>query len=145
MIVTKIERQRRRPERHSLFIDGEFVFCILNESLIRYGLRAGDTITPATLRALETEGETFLARTTATNFLRKRRRTENELRLRLAEDEFREETIGLIVGYFKEKKLIDDWEYCRAFVRDAQLRKPTGNRLLSVRLRQKGISPVIIR
>jgi|SRR3990172_3099064 len=140
MIVTGIERRKNHPDRYSIFVDGEFTLGVRSEVLLAAGLREGDTLTPDRIEALRNEEELGAARSTAARYLGRRRRTEWEIRRRLTSREFPPAVINRVVGELVSSGQLNDREYVLAFVHDAQLRKPSGKRMLSVKLRRKGLS-----
>ena len=52
MKITRIETQKKRPGRKSIFADGEFLIGIASDTLVRFGLRTGDEIDERTLREI---------------------------------------------------------------------------------------------
>ncbi len=144
MTITRIERQRRNPERYNIFLDGEFAFGLHKETLARYALRKGDELTAERIREITGAEELTLAKQKALRLLSYRMRTEHELRTRLLEKEFPPPVIDSVIEQFRNLGLINDLEFARAFLRDAELRKPVGWRRLQQKLRQRGVPPAII-
>ncbi len=145
MIVTKIERQKKDPDRYSLFIDGDFAVGVRSATLARAGLRRGDDVSPATLEELKADEELAGSRAAAIRFAGRRRRTEHEIRTKLGSLEFSPAAIDNAVSALRESGVADDRAYVRAFIHDAQLHRPAGARMISHRLRGKGIPPDILR
>ncbi len=83
MIVTKIERQKKNPDRYSVFLDGSFAVGVRSPVLLRAGLRKGDDVSPETLDLLRSEEELGAARLAALRYAGRRRRTEQEIRKKL--------------------------------------------------------------
>lgn len=144
MIVTGIERQKKHPGRYSVFIDGEFALGIGTEVLLSAGLRKGDRVTGERLEQLRNKEELVSARRIAARYLGARRRTEWEMRRRLATKEFPGGVIDRVTAELISSGQINDREFILAFVHDAQLRKPTGPRMLAAKLRRKGLSREMI-
>jgi regulatory protein len=144
MIVTQIERQKRRPNRYNVYIDGEFAVGVGQPVLVKFGLRKGDAIDDATLRSLQSQEELYRAKESAFRLLGYRQRSEHELRIRLRDKEFPPELINQVIEHFRSLGLINDVEFARAFIRDAQLRKPSGTRLIRQKLRLKGVPAPIV-
>ncbi|MBI3766423.1 MAG: regulatory protein RecX, partial [Ignavibacteriales bacterium] len=74
-----------------------------------------------------------------------RRRSQKELRQRLLEKEFRPLVVDRVMAHLQSLGFVNDEEFARALVHDAQIKKASGRKLLHHRLREKGISPSIIR
>lgn len=145
MIVTKIERQKKDPDRYSLFIDGDFALGVRSATLDRTGLSRGDAVSPETLECLKADDEQGRARAAALRYAGRRRRTEHEIRTKLASLEFSPGAIEGAVLALRGSGLADDRAYVRAFIHDAQLHRPAGARLILYRLRGKGILPDLLR
>ena len=93
MIVTKIERQRRHPDRVNVYLDGVFAFGLDEEVLARHGLRKGDAIDEPTRAILLGAEAVSRARSRALRFLGYRLRSEREVRTKLAQAAFPETVI----------------------------------------------------
>lgn len=145
MIVTKIERQKKDPGRYSVFLDGSFAVGVRSPVLLRAGLRKGDDVSPEILDLLRSEEELGAARLAALRYAGRRRRTEQEIRKKLESLSFPPPAIEAAIGAVRKAGLADDRAYIRAFIHDAQLRRPAGGRMIAHRLKSKGIPPDILR
>ena len=143
MKITRIENQKKRPGRKSLFADGVFLMGVGTDTLIRFGLRTGDEITPGTLRRLEHAEELLGARTAALRSLAVRPRTEREIRDTLREKEFSDAAAAETIGALKEARLIDDARFARSFIRNSLTLKPTGRVLLRRKLLLLGVGKAL--
>lgn len=143
MKITRIENQKNRAGRKSIFADGAFLIGVATDTLIRFGLRTGDEITPAILRAIERAEELLAARTAAMRFLAVRPRTEREIRDTLREREFSDEVAAGTIAALKEARLLDDAVFARSFIRNALILKPTGRVLLKRKLLLLGVSKTL--
>ncbi len=141
MLVTRIERQKRHPDRVSVFLDGKFAFGLQADIAFTMGLRKGTELDRKTLDLLQHEEEFVLARRSALRLLGYKLRTEKELRGRLREKEFPPGTIDRVIGELGRSGLLDDEKYARAFINDMRRRKPSGRTLLRLELRRRGVSP----
>ncbi len=144
MIVTRIERQKRHARRVNIYLDDVFAFGLDEEVLVRYGLRTGDALDEGTHHALLTAEEHASARQAALRFLSYRLRSEREIRTKLAEKEFTPATVERVVDQLRSAGMLDDRRFALAFVHDARMRRPTGERLLRQQLLLKGIARPLI-
>lgn len=133
MRITRIERQKRRPGRVSLYADGQFLAGISEETLVRLALRKGDQLGTEQINALKKAEELLSARNTALRLLAVRPRTVREIRTRLREKEFAESEITTVVSELQASGLLNDAEFARMYVRQATALRPVG----PARLRQK--------
>lgn len=145
MIVTKIEQQKRHPDRVNLYLDGEFALGLHKEVLIKFSLRKGDAISKERVDELINAEEYSRAKQKALLLINRRMRSEKEIRIKLREKEFHPKTIDSVVIYLHSIKFLNDEEFARAFVHDHLLRKPAGARLIKQKLYLKGIQPSIIQ
>jgi regulatory protein len=139
MKITKIETQKRRPGRKSIYADGAFAIGVAADTLIRFGLRTGDEISPATLRALEHAEELLAARTAALRYLAVRQRTVREIRDALRQKEFSDTVAAETIASLVDARLLDDALFARSYVRNALTLKPAGRVLLKRKLLLLGV------
>ena len=81
-----------------------------------------------------------LAKTAALRLLKFRPRSEAELKSRLAEKGFGDETVQAVVEEMRRTGLVGDARFARYAATQAAV-KPVGRRLILNRLREKGIPP----
>ncbi len=143
MKITRIEAQKKRPGRRSIYADGEFVIGVATDTLIRFALRTGDEISEATLRSLAHAEEVLAARSAALRYLAVRPRTEREIRDVLRQKEFSDPVIAEIVASLKESRLLDDAAFARSYIRNAITLKPTGRVLLRRKLLLLGVDKTL--
>ena len=133
MRITRIERQKKRPDRVSIYADGEFLTGVSRETFLRAALRVGDEISQDLVSTLQEEESLFAARNSALRLLSVRPRAERELRDRLREKEFSEAHIGRVVNDLKRAALVDDDAFAKTYIRNALTLRPVGE----ARIRQK--------
>ena len=83
------------------------------------------------------------AKDAAYNYLSYRACSVKEVRDKLAQKEFAEETIEQVVDDLQRQKLLNDREFARRFV-EARLGRANGSRKLAQELRRRGIETEII-
>ncbi len=154
MRVSKIEYQKKDPNRVNLYIDEQF-FCgisldtLASENLYE-GLEIDDTVLD---RILEKDLKArFLTR--VTDYLSHSPKTEFQVKRYLKELKFKKKSIWFkedanidweklnngIIKKLKEYKYIDDQEYARSFVSSRLRNKPRGKSVLISELISKGVS-----
>jgi regulatory protein len=142
--ITKIEAQKRRPHRCSVFIDGKFAFGLDEEIVVKFGLKKGQAVNEPTLKKIRLGENENKAKETALRFLSFRRRTEKEIKNKLKQKGFDENTIKRTVEKLEEYDLINDLEFATAWVEERLEYKPRGKKLLKQELWKKGIKKEII-
>jgi regulatory protein len=145
MIVTKIERQKKDPDRYSIYLDGAFAIGVRSAVLLRAGLRKGDDVSHEMLESLRGDEDVGAARAAALRHAGRKRRTEHEVREKLASLEFSPTVIDAVVGSLRDSGVLDDRAYVRAYIHDTQMRRPAGPRMIAFRLRGKGVPPDLLR
>jgi regulatory protein len=139
MKITKIEPQKKRTGRRSIFADGAFLIGVATDTLVRFGLRTGDELSPALLRDIEHAEEILGAKSAALRFLAVRPRTESEIRDTLRDREFSDEVAAETIAALKEARLLDDAEFARSYIRNALTLRPAGRILLKRKLLLLGV------
>ena len=117
MIVTKLERQKNRRGRWSVFIDGEFAFSLDEMDLLYYKLREGEEISPNRLEYLRDEIVYAKACQKALDFLSHRPRTVKEIEKKLSE-EYARDIISRVMDMLNEYKYIDDASYALEYAKE---------------------------
>ncbi len=143
MRITKIENQKKTPDRVSIYADGEFLIGLSKENLLRAGLRVGDEISRAAVDDLTSRETLLSARNAALRLLAVRPRSEKEIVDRLREKEFDVQTISATVGNLRASGLLNDAGFARAFIRNALTLRPLGEMQLRRKLLLLGVSRTV--
>jgi regulatory protein len=142
--ITKIEVQKRRPDRRNIYADGEFLIGLHVETLLRSGLRIGDVIAQEQLATLHTHENLLAARTAALQYLSVRPRSEREIRDKLRDKEFAAPEIDQVVTALTRAGLINDHEFARTYIRNSMAVRPVGELQLRRKLLLLGVARPII-
>jgi regulatory protein len=137
--ITRIENQKRRSGRKSIYADGKFLAGVDAETLARLALRTGDTLSEEQLRSLHQTEELIAAKNAALRLLATRPRTEREIRNRLRRNDVPDALITRVTEELKAAGLLDDAEFARLYIRDALTLRPAGGRHLRQKLLQFGV------
>ncbi len=143
--VTRITGQTRDPERLNVYLDGQFAFGIDRETALREGLRVEDDLDPARVRALRAADEVARATNAALTFLAYRARSEREVRDRMAQKGYPEETVAAVMAKLVNWGYVNDADFARYWTENRIQHKPRGRRLLEQELRQKGLAQDLVR
>jgi len=104
------------------------------------GVRVGQELTRTDLENLLRAEQLEQAREKALSLLAVRPRSEQELRQRLAQKNYSEEIITLVIARLGDVKLVDDRDFAKFWVENREGFKPRSKRALQYELRQKGVS-----
>lgn len=144
MRVTAIERQRRHG-RVNVFLDGRFALGLCQQAALVAGLRVGHEIDEAALQALHQSEVSQRALTAALRLLSYRSRSEAELRDRLCRRGTPPALVVETLSRLRQRGLVDDAAFARAWVDGRQRSGPRGKRLLARELRAKGVAQATAR
>lgn len=140
MILTAIERTKRG--RYALFVEGEFVFSVSDEQVVKEHLKAGNTISPSDLDRLKEDAERFFSKQKALQLLSARSYTKQGLIRKLSE-KADADIAKEIADRMEELGLINDEDYAKRRANDLYKIKKYGNRRVVQDLIQKGISKTL--
>lgn len=152
--VTQVERQKRNLQRFNIFLDGVFAFGADEDLVVNYRLVPGKTIEKPDLEKLLFEAEVGKLMEKMYRLFGIRQRSEREVRnyFRMKNAEFRIEkkeevselALESLIDKLKEKNMINDLEFAKAWVESRRKNKNKGRRALQAELVQKGINREII-
>lgn len=143
-VVTSLRPCRDDPARVTLQVDRRRLGRILIETKADHKLEVGTPWTEALACALGAELAQGNAYRGAVRILTNRAKSAQELRRKLREYKYEPEAIEWAIERLAGLGVLNDAEYARMVVRSQLSRKPAGRRLLSGKLREKGIEQSII-
>jgi regulatory protein len=139
MRITRLEPERRDPERTRVFVDGAPRGSLATELVLSSGLRTGDEVSDGVLEALLADDEPFRARAAALSLLSVRQRSRAELRQRLRAKGFGAEVVEGCLERLEDLQLLDDGAFAGAFARDRMRLRPQGRQRTVHELRGRGV------
>lgn len=142
--ITAVRRQKRDPERVSVYLDGAFAFGLMVDLALQHGLRKGLELDVPTQEAMLREEEMLRARRAALDLLAYRAQTAHEIRTKLARKGFSEEAAEAAAARMDELGYIDDADFARAFVRGRLAGRGYGPERLRMDLRRRGVAAKLI-
>jgi len=141
--ITKIEQQKGRKDRVSIFLNGEFGFGIHQNLLIDLNLFRGKTLGEKEIAEILKTEERMSAKERAFRWLSYRSHSQKEITQKLQRAKFSKETIEWTIGELNRLKFLNDEGFARMYAHDRLLKRPIGKRLLKMELQQKGIDSEI--
>lgn len=142
LTVTRLEPQKKNPQRLNVYLDGEFAFGIFRAAAP--WLAEGDQLTQKKVKDLKTQDQTESAYQRALNFLSYRVRSAQEVRKNLAKHVVDDPIIEEVLERLRQAALVDDRAFARQWVENRSQFKPRGKIALASELYQKGIPQPII-
>ena len=142
--ITKIERQKKRQNRVTIFLDDVFFCGISQELLLKLDLYEGKEVNEEMMGKLIEEKEITDAKEKMIRLLSRRMYSEQDIKEKLDRKGYEEDTVSTVVQELKNISLIDDYAFSKAFVHDRLRLNPKGSFQIAYELRKKGVSQVII-
>lgn len=153
MIVTKLSPQKKKG-RFNVFLDGKYAFALLEDDLVKEGLKIGQEIGETRFNELKFKGQLGLWFIKILNFLSFRPRSEKEIVTKLKEFAYKDkeldksikdELIEAVVQKTRRLKLLDDEAFARWYVEGRQNSvKPMGRQRIKSELLSKGVTKDLI-
>jgi regulatory protein len=131
-VVTNI-RPQKSQRRWNIFLDGQFAFPVAAEVALKTGLKVGQKLEPFQIEALTSLQTVQSCVEAALRYLRYRPRSEQELRRRLSQRGFDQETIAHAIKRLKEMGQINNLAFAQFWVENRQAFRPRSR----LRLRQE--------
>ena len=135
MVVTNIESITKTKYR--VYIDDEFAFVLYKGELFKYQIHKDEEISEETIAGIKKEVLVKRAKLRAMHLLNAMPRTEQQLREKLAQNEYPEDVIEEAVSYVKSFGYINDEAYIRNFIISRKNSK--SKREIVMLLGQKGL------
>jgi len=132
-IITKIQKQVKRAEKYSIFVDEKYSFSLFDHQLAKLHLRVGQQITKKRLDELKNESSASKAFDKALNKLSYRQHSVFEIQDYLKSREFSQEIIDSTITKLLERKYLDDTEFAAAWIKSRK-RKSKSDREISSEL-----------
>jgi regulatory protein len=142
LTVTKLEPQKKNPQRLNVYLNGEFAFGISRAAAP--WLDEGNQLSQHEIDELQFRDAVENAYQRTLNFLSYRSRSEQEIRQNLQKAQISEEVVDTVLDKLRQSGLVDDRQFARDWVENRSRFKPRGKKALSSELIQKGISSQFI-
>ncbi len=106
--ITAIRDGRRQRKRVNVFLDGKFAFSLKAEVVVKKGLQVGQELSTNQLEVLAESDHFHRCLGAAAHYLSYRPRSESEIRERLQQRDFDDDSIDAVIARLKEQGLVDD-------------------------------------
>ena len=140
--ITKVEPQKKNPERCNLYLDGEFVCAMSMLVVVQNQLLPGKEITQEKLLDMVFESEKENAFNYAVDYICKYVPSQKQMTHKLYDKKYTKRVVDYVIEKCKSYGYIDDEKYAQSYV--FQNRKLKGKLKLKQELMLKGISQKII-
>ena len=140
--ITKIEQCKRNKERVNIYIDEEFVFAIYMELVYRFNLKVNEEVDKEKLIEIAKVENLSKCKDSALKTIERSYKTEKEIRDKLLNKEFDEETVEKTINFLKEYTFIDDLKFTKMHVKDRI--RTQGRNKIKYALIQKGVNKYLV-
>lgn len=138
--ITSISVQKNNKERYSIFVDDDFLLGISEQTLLKFNLAQGDTITPALLRKMQREEGRFKVKSYLMKLLGRRDHARKELFTKAIRKEYPKEVINSVLDELEEKGYLNQAAFAEKFASDKSRLNKWGPAKIKAHLYKKGIS-----
>lgn len=142
MKITRLEYQKKDPNRVNVFVDEKFATGIDANDILKLDLYAGKEITSDQLVKIIDAGDFGKLFNKALNFLSFRPRSEWEIRFKLRTEDAK--MVDKIIEKLKKINQVNDEDFARWFIDQRTTFKPESRRALKYELRKKGIDTKVL-
>lgn len=140
--ITSIETQKRNSERVNIYINEEFAFACYNELVYKENLKKDMIVDLDKLKKIIIEEEFLKCKNSALRIVEKTYKTEKEMKDKLLEKGYEEETIEKTIDFLKEYNFLNDEKFSIMYAKDRS--KTEGKNKIKYSLIRKGIDKEIV-
>lgn len=144
MEITKIEQQLKNLTRYNIYIDGEFVLGVYDDTLLKYQLRKGDEITAEKLAEIREFDEYNYGKNVAYKFLSYKPRSIKEVKNKLTYKKISKESVEKIIEHLKKYQFLNDENYAKLYLEQRISSKGMGKSMVTFKMIDKGIDKEMI-
>jgi len=140
--VTRLERQKKNPERVNVYLDDEFAFGLSEMDAVP--LRKGQELSDEQIAVLREQDTMNKAVEQGLRFLSYRPRSTHEVRQALLKQQD-EAVVEAAIARLTTMGYLDDEAFARFWMENRSTFKPLSSRALRFELRAKGVAAAIIQ
>lgn len=141
MKITRLEKKKRL---YLLELDKTETLYITEDTIVRFLLSKGKTITPEELTDIQRFAQFSYGKNLALYYLSFQRRTTKETKNYLIKHDISSDAIEAIIDNLTKDKWLDDTAYAQAYFEKNQSTGDKGAYVIKQKLKQKGISSAIL-
>lgn len=138
-LITKISEQKRRPNRRSVYLDGQFAFGCNVNVIARFRLREGMNLTPERVQQIEQGEVRQECFDKAMQYLQTRLHSRAELHKKLMRREYGQSIVNGVLDDLARLGYVDDERFAKAKALSAAEHKHHGRRRAFMELLKAGV------
>ena len=144
-VITAIRTGRDGTRQVRMFLDGRLAFRLDGAVVARRDLQVGQELSEEDIASLAESESQSRCLGAAHRYLRYRPRSEAELRDRLHQHGFGEDTVEAVISTLKEQRLVDDAAFARLWRENRDAFSPRSRWLTGLELKRKGVPDQIVQ
>ncbi len=118
LIITKIEKQKNKEKRYSIFIDNQFAFGIDEIDLIYYKLKENESLDEDKYNYILNKLLLKRAKDKALKYLSYKMRSKKQVIEKLEQYDFPPNVINKVIKVLEKYNYINDEDFAKAFIKD---------------------------
>lgn len=138
--ITSISVQKKNKERYSIFVDDGFLTGITEETLLKFNLAKGDTITPSLFRKLQRQEGRFVVKSYMMKLLSRRDHARKELFTKAIRKDYAKDVIEDVLDELQQKGYLNEAKFAEKFASDKSRLNKWGPEKIKSHLFKKDIS-----
>ena len=142
MVITEIKKNKNAPG-FSIIADGEFLFSLDGETILKEGIKKGMEISESEADALKFKSDYFKAKEKALRLLDRRAHSKAEI-IRKVSENYPKEVAVKVAERLEEIGLINDESFARIYFKELSEVKKFGINRIKTELYKRGIAKEII-
>jgi len=142
--ITALRVGRGRRKRVNVSLDSRFAFSLEADVVVKEGLQVGQELSAGQIEALARSDHSHRCLKAAVRYLSYRPRSEFELRERLHQRGFDDDSVEAVLVRLKEQGLVDDMAFAQFWRDNRESFSPRSQWLTGLELRRKGVASNII-
>lgn len=143
--VTKIERQKKRENRFSIFIDDRFAVGLSEAEIVSFDIHLGKEISQKELRKIKEHSSFEKIKDKALRLISIRPRSQSELFEKLSAKKYEEEQIRKVISFLKKEKLLNDLQFAKQWIYHRTEFGNYGKRRIELELWRKKVPQEIVK
>jgi regulatory protein len=145
MQITKIEVQKKHKNYFNLYVEDDvFLFSITEDTLLHYKISKGSDFSEDELQSIQKYDTAMRCLYQSYRYLNIHPHLASELRRKLRQKKFDEDSITTAISQLKKQKLLKDEQFIASFIHDQIRLKKNGPLIIKQKLFEKGASAAVI-
>jgi len=145
MIVSKVEVQKNHKNYFNLYsLDDVYLFSVTEETLLHFNITKGKEFSDDELEEIQLYDSKMRCVYQAYRFLSRRPHLKTELKRKLINKKYTENTIEKALEHLENQNHIDDSSFIKTFIEDQMRLKKIGPLLIKKKLFEKGAVAVAV-